>query len=181
MVMLSEDRQEHLRAVCRRAKNYFGDAAQAMATVEEFAELSAHLCRFALNKPRENQLHGIREEIVDCIIMLEQMKMIFFSEVEETYEVVLDQLMEAKLDKLTGYLNSKEGAIIAKRPKAPEVDKVEVRHGGFGWELKAKVRALFVAEEEAKRVPDVPADVWLNAHRKVHEAKKAVQAMVGQG
>ena len=53
----------------------YGKEAQIIKAIEEMAELSVSLCGHKLNK--ENAAAEVQNELADCIIMLDQMDMIF--------------------------------------------------------------------------------------------------------
>lgn len=77
-VSLAEDQlpleQEHSEAIYRRALKTYGADAQITITFEEMAELQKELCKHA--RGADNKAH-IAEEIADCLIMLEQMQLLF--------------------------------------------------------------------------------------------------------
>lgn len=78
LLSLAEDRlpleQEHSEAICRRALKTYGADAQITMVFEEMAELQKELCKHA--RGSDNKAH-IAEEIADCLIMLEQMQILF--------------------------------------------------------------------------------------------------------
>lgn len=61
-------------AICRRALKTYGADAQITMVFEEMAELQKELCKHA--RGSDNKAH-IAEEIADCLIMLEQMQILF--------------------------------------------------------------------------------------------------------
>lgn len=64
----------------RAAMETWNHRDQAVVAVEEFQELGVHLCRFANGKDRPDWEHGVREEIADALICLEQMAQLFFTD-----------------------------------------------------------------------------------------------------
>lgn len=66
--------EKHSEAICRRALKTYGAAAQIRMTFEEMAELQKELCK---NSRGDENIPHIAEEIADCLIMLEQMQILF--------------------------------------------------------------------------------------------------------
>lgn len=66
--------QKRSEAICRRALKTYGADAQITMVFEEMAELQKELCKHA--RGSDNKAH-IAEEIADCLIMLEQMQILF--------------------------------------------------------------------------------------------------------
>lgn len=62
------------RAVLKQAIETYGAEAQLNVAIEEFAELTKEICK---HKRYMDNTKAIVEEMADCYIMLEQMKMIF--------------------------------------------------------------------------------------------------------
>lgn len=82
---------------------------QAVAAVEEFQELGVHLCRYANGKDRPDWEHGVREEVADALICLEQMAQLFFRDAAHFNEYVL-----MKLAKQAGKIERTRAAGIGK-------------------------------------------------------------------
>ena len=61
-------------AVLRQAIEAYGAEAQLNVAIEEFSELIKEICK---HKRHVDNTKAIIEEMADCYIMLEQMKMIF--------------------------------------------------------------------------------------------------------
>lgn len=78
------------RAICLRAIDHHGIEHQKRKAVEEFAELITELTREA-----DGRTDGakIREELADCIIMCEQLRIIYCGE-------MVDGWIMRKLDRL---------------------------------------------------------------------------------
>ena len=83
--------QEHSEAICRRALKTYGAAAQIRMTFEEMAELQKELCK---NSRGDENIPHIAEEIADCLIMLEQMQILFCCKAQ------VDDFIAAKLKRL---------------------------------------------------------------------------------
>lgn len=62
------------RAILKQAIETYGAEAQLNVAIEEFAELTKEICK---HKRYMDNTKAIIEEMADCYIMLEQMKMIF--------------------------------------------------------------------------------------------------------
>lgn len=60
--------------VLKQAIETYGAEAQLVVAIEEFAELTKEICK---HKRYMDNTMAILEEMADCYIMLEQMKMIF--------------------------------------------------------------------------------------------------------
>ena len=80
-----------------RAIETYGDDMQLNVAIEEFSELIKEICKF--NRGNEN-IDNIIEEMADCYIMLEQLKIIFEIKNSSIYSV-----MEQKLDRLKDRLD----------------------------------------------------------------------------
>lgn len=91
--------QKHSEAICRRALKTYGAEAQIRMAFEEMAELQKELCKHS--RGDENIPH-IAEEIADCLIMLEQMQILFCckAQVDDFISVKLKRL-EQRMDKET--------------------------------------------------------------------------------
>ena len=63
-----------MREVLKQAIETYGAEAQLNVAIEEFAELTKEICK---HKRYMDNTKAIIEEMADCYIMLEQMKMIF--------------------------------------------------------------------------------------------------------
>lgn len=63
-----------MKAVLKQAIEKYGTHAQLDVAIEEFAELTKEICK---HKRGADNTEAIIEEMADCYIMLEQMKMIF--------------------------------------------------------------------------------------------------------
>ena len=80
-----------------RAIETYGEDMQLTVAVEEFSELIKEICK---SKRGKDNVADITEEMADCYIMLEQLKIIFEIKNSEIYSV-----MEAKLDRLKNRLD----------------------------------------------------------------------------
>ena len=83
--------QKHSEAICRRALKTYGAEAQIRMTFEEMAELQKELCK---NSRGDENIPHIAEEIADCLIMLEQMQILFCCKAQ------VDDFIAAKLKRL---------------------------------------------------------------------------------
>jgi len=63
------------KATLKQAINYFGSINQKIKAIEEFSELTKELCKGMTKVGKPN--NELIDEIADCEIMLEQMKMIY--------------------------------------------------------------------------------------------------------
>ena len=79
-----------------RAIETYGEDMQLNVAIEEFAELIKEICKS--NRGNDN-IDKIIEEMADCYIMLEQLKIIFEIKNSSIYAV-----MEAKLERLRNRL-----------------------------------------------------------------------------
>lgn len=86
-----------------RALACWGDKHQSIACAEELCELASKLLRFANHKDRDGLGDEIREEIVDCYIVLQQASRIFFSSRSDFLEV-----LERKVSKLSAHIEEQE-------------------------------------------------------------------------
>lgn len=62
------------REILQSAIKFYGKDMQLNVAVEEFAELTKEICK---HKRGSDNTNAIIEEMADCYIMLEQMKLIF--------------------------------------------------------------------------------------------------------
>lgn len=83
---------EEQRQVCLRAIDHYGVEHQKRKAAEELGELIVELAR---EQDGRSSGAGIREEIADCIIMLEQLRWIYCPE-------QVDAWIRRKLDRLVG-------------------------------------------------------------------------------
>lgn len=81
----------------RQAIQEFGSDKQALVAVEELSELQKEILK-SVNRRQNNREH-IKEELVDCLIMLRQLIIIYGFTLNE-----LDEIARAKLERLRGYL-----------------------------------------------------------------------------
>lgn len=63
-----------MKHILNEAINTFGEDMQLNVAVEEFSELTKEICKY---KRGADNKQNIIEEMADCRIMLEQMKIIF--------------------------------------------------------------------------------------------------------
>lgn len=74
-----------MRHTLIKAIDTFGEDMQLNVAVEEFSELTKEICK---HKRGADNISNIIEEMADCYIMLEQMKIIFgISELSVSYEI----------------------------------------------------------------------------------------------
>ena len=85
-----------------RAIETYGKDMQLTVAVEELSELIKEICK---NKRGNDNIDNITEEMADCYIMLEQIKIIFGIKNSKIYTV-----MEEKLARLEERLASNENA-----------------------------------------------------------------------
>lgn len=69
-------KKEKILTTFEKAVNEFGGRAQVIKAMEELAELSIELTRYALDDKRFNR-NKVLEELTDVEIMLKQIKIIF--------------------------------------------------------------------------------------------------------
>lgn len=79
--------------ILQKAINIFGVDMQLNVVVEEFSELTKEICKY---KRGFNNKDNIVEEMADCCIMLEQMKMIFDVSEEEIMTVIREKMKKLK-------------------------------------------------------------------------------------
>ena len=82
-----------------RAIETYGEEMQLTVAVEEFSELIKEICK---SKRGNGNVVDIIEEMADCYIMLEQLKMIFEIKNSNIYSV-----MEEKLERLKNRLDER--------------------------------------------------------------------------
>lgn len=82
-----------------RAIETYGEDMQLNVAIEEFSELIKEICK---NKRGAENIPQIAEEMADCYIMLEQLKIIFEIKNSSIYAV-----MEQKLDRLKNRLDER--------------------------------------------------------------------------
>lgn len=80
-----------------RAIETYGEYMQLTVAVEEFSELIKEICKF--NRGNDN-IDNITEEMADCYIMLEQLRIIFEIKNSSIYA-----MMEEKLERLRNRLD----------------------------------------------------------------------------
>ena len=83
-------------AVLRQAIETYGAEMQLNVAIEEFSELIKEICK---NKRYMDNTKAIIEEMADCYIMLEQMKMIF-----GLGSTVIPDMMDKKIKRLKSRL-----------------------------------------------------------------------------
>ena len=79
-------------SVLRQAIETYGAEAQLNVAIEEFSELIKEICK---HKRYMDNTNAIIEEMADCYIMLEQMKMIF-----GLGSIVITDAMDKKINRL---------------------------------------------------------------------------------
>ena len=84
------------REVLRQAIETYGAEAQLNVAIEEFSELIKEICK---HKRYMDNTKAIIEEMADCYIMLEQMKMIFC-----LGNTVITDAMDKKINRLKSRL-----------------------------------------------------------------------------
>lgn len=82
-----------------RAIETYGEDMQLTVAVEEFSELIKEICK---SKRGKDNVADIIEEMADCYIMLEQLKIIFEIKNSNIYSV-----MEEKLERLKNRLDER--------------------------------------------------------------------------
>ena len=74
-----------MRNTLRKEINTFGEDMQLNVAVEEFSELTKEICKY---KRGADNTSNIIEEMADCLIMIEQLKIIFgISDLAVSYEM----------------------------------------------------------------------------------------------
>lgn len=79
-------------AILRQAIDYYGCDMQLNVAVEEFAELTKEICK---HKRGADNTPQIIEEMADCYIMLQQMKMMYSLD-----NAVIDAEINRKIERL---------------------------------------------------------------------------------
>ena len=97
----SRDKWQDKIPILKQAIETYGADAQLNVAIEEFAELTKEICK---HKRYGDNTKAIIEEIADCYIMLEQMKMIFWIN-----ETDISNAMERKISRLERRLSEKGG------------------------------------------------------------------------
>lgn len=87
--------------VLKRAINQFGMDMQLNVAIEEFSELIKEICK---HKRGADNISHIIEEMADCYIMLEQMKIMF-----ELGSTVINDTMNIKIERLKQKLEKMKG------------------------------------------------------------------------
>jgi len=77
----------------RKICEYYGVEHQLVKLLEELGEASASVARY-INKPSDNNLHGAKEELCDCLILIEQ-----FFLITNTKKSEIALITEMKLDR----------------------------------------------------------------------------------
>lgn len=80
----------NLNQVAEQALYHFGERSQISKSIEELAELTSALARMQNNR---EMLLNVIEEIADCFIVLEEMKILFGTE-------IVDNKIQQKLRRL---------------------------------------------------------------------------------
>ena len=97
---------ENDRAVLKQAIETYGAEAQLNVAIEEFADLTKEICK---HKRYMDNTKAIIEEMADCYIMLEQMKMIFGLGSTVITDVIDKKIKRLKL-RLSDHQTEKGGA-----------------------------------------------------------------------
>ena len=87
--------------ILKQAIETYGADAQLNVAVEEFAELTKEICK---HKRYGDNTKAIIEEMADCYIMLEQMKIMF-----GISEMVIVSAMDKKIKRLKCRIEEKGG------------------------------------------------------------------------
>lgn len=95
MVIEKGTRME-MRAILKQAIETYGAESQLNVAIEEFSELIKEICK---HKRGEDNLENIIEEMADCCIMIEQMRMIF-----GLGSIVMDNAIHKKIKRLESRL-----------------------------------------------------------------------------
>lgn len=90
-----------MKKVLQQAIETYGAEAQLNVAIEEFSELIKEICK---HKRYADNTDAIIEEMADCYIMLEQMKMIFGLE-----NAVISNEMKRKIKRLKSRINDASG------------------------------------------------------------------------
>lgn len=107
LIEAMQKKEKMNKSILRRAIDTYGVRAQMRQTIEEMAELTQAICKIwrvdrsePLKEPRK-VLENLVEETADCLIMLEQMKLILDSD-------DVNEVIEAKIKRLEERLNARE-------------------------------------------------------------------------
>lgn len=95
-----------MKAVLKQAIETYGAESQLNIAIEEFAELTKEICK---HKRYMDNTKAIIEEMADCYIMLEQMKMIFGLG-SKVIEDEMNRKIKRLKSRLTDLPNEKGGA-----------------------------------------------------------------------
>lgn len=98
----SQDKWQNNKPILNRAIETYGADHQLTVAVEELAELIKEICK---HKRYGDNTKAIIEEMADCYIMLEQMKMIFWLDNAD-----ISNAMDRKIRRLECRLAEKGGA-----------------------------------------------------------------------
>lgn len=90
--------------VLKEAIATFGPEMQLNVAIEEFSELIKEICK---HKRGADNFSHIVEEMADCYIMLEQMKIMFNLDLESTY---INDAINNKIERLKQRLENMKGA-----------------------------------------------------------------------
>ena len=84
--------------ILERAIETYGKDMQLTVAIEEFSELIKEICK---NKRGEDNIEAITEEMADCYIMLQQMRIIFGITTSELRSVEQEKMirLEERLEK----------------------------------------------------------------------------------
>jgi predicted DNA-binding protein len=89
-----------MNIILKKAIDTYGEDMQLNVAIEEFSELTKEICK---HKRGKENTEAIIEEMADCYIMLEQMKMIF-----GIGSTVISDEISRKISRLEHRLNSEE-------------------------------------------------------------------------
>ncbi len=89
--------------VLKKAIATFGTEMQLNVAIEEFSELIKEICK---RKRGADNFWHIVEEMADCYIMLEQMKIMFCLDLESTY---INDAINNKIERLKQRLENMKG------------------------------------------------------------------------
>lgn len=80
-----------MKSVLRQAIETYGSDMQLNVAIEELSELTKEICKY---KRGVDNTEAITEEVADCYIMLEQIKMIFGLDKGTAIEDAIDYKIE---------------------------------------------------------------------------------------
>ena len=89
--MFSKEKQ---REICKKAVRTFGENLQKIKAIEELGELSTALAREFTKEDDTYNMDNVIEEIADCEILLEQLRVIYG-------DAFVDKQKQKKLEKLS--------------------------------------------------------------------------------